>query len=167
MSMAALRSLAFNLVLFASLLISHHLGGGNFSFSPFLVPFLGLSFAYFLFWPVAEFTGPQLAAVLFLFQALGHMTLGSTAKVSDGTMVASHACVFLASYFVAAKLDKTILSLFELLFSYFLPNCFHSLDVFIEEHRNLRSFSKDIAPTPFCWPSLLNRGPPTLAIMQR
>ncbi|MCX6429983.1 MAG: hypothetical protein NTX12_03265 [Actinobacteria bacterium] len=164
MSMAALRSFALNLVLFASLIISHHLGGGNFSFSPYLVSLLVFSFIYFTIRPTAEFTGPQLAGVLMLFQAIGHLTLGSTAGASDTRMVASHVIVFILSYLAVERFDKAILAMFSLLFSFFSLTLFIAIKYVQPRPSAILDQCHEVAPQLLLWSSCLNRAPPLFAI---
>jgi hypothetical protein len=118
---SAIRSLTLNLVLFIGLVLSHHIGGGMASFSPFLIPVFAISF--FVFWtkPGEVIRGPYLALLLVFIQVLGHLELASSASVSTLQMTVSHIVGIAVSYFVASNFDRCILGLFEVLGSFFLP----------------------------------------------
>ena len=118
---SAIRSLTLNLVLFVGLLLSHHLGGGLASFSPFLVPVF--AFSFFVFWtkPVEIIRGPYLALLLVFIQVLGHFELATSANISTMRMTVSHAAGITLSYFLASNFDRGLLALFEILRSFFQP----------------------------------------------
>lgn len=118
---SAIRSLALNLVLFVGLALSHHLGGGTFSFSPTLLPLFGFSFAVFWLRPCGSVRGPYLALLLVFVQVLGHLDLVSGPHISTMQMVLSHTLGIGLSYYLASNFDRGLLSLFELLRAFFKP----------------------------------------------
>ena len=119
--LSAIRSLTLNLVLFVGLVLSHHLGGGRASFSPFLIPIFALSL--FVFWakPVEIIRGPYLALLLVFIQILGHFELAASANISTLRMTVSHVVGFTLSYFLASNFDQGVLSLVSVLRSFFEP----------------------------------------------
>lgn len=160
----AFRSLTLNLVLFLSLLISHHLGGGDYSLAAGLVPLFFLSFMLFWVRPLRTIEGPKLAAVLVIFQAIGHLSLDSENSVSTIRMSAAHLLAVFASYYLAKDLDRGLLALFNLLASLFVPTTFYLLEAV-----SITSASPFLRSSPYL--SLdylgqsLERGPPTHAII--
>ena len=124
-----LRSLTLNLLLFTSVLLFHHLGGGTFSLSPLVIPLFALSIVYFNARPLKEFNGPGLAATLVVFQMLGHFVFHDDTAASDGRMYVSHSVAVVITYVVARYFEK-ISYIFEALvesvrpiisFAWFIP----------------------------------------------
>lgn len=105
---AGLRSLLLNVLLFLSLVISHHLGGGSFLLTPSLFLVFALSSALFTFLPVRELEGPLLAAILVAFQLIGHMAAPISHETSAVRMLSSHTIAVVLTYFLTKYLDQVI-----------------------------------------------------------
>ena len=101
-----LRSLTLNLLLFTSVLIFHHLGGGSFSLSPIALPLFVLSIVYFNARPLKEFNGPGLAATLVVFQMLGHFVFHESSAISAERMYSSHGIAVVLTYFISRHFEK-------------------------------------------------------------
>lgn len=101
-----LRSLTLNLLLFTSVLIFHHLGGGSFSLSPITLPLFALSIVYFNARPLKEFNGPGLAAILVVFQILGHFVFHNSSTISAARMYAAHGIAVVLTYFISRHFEK-------------------------------------------------------------
>jgi len=101
-----LRSLTLNLLLFTSVLVFHHLGGGSFSLSPIALPLFVLSIVYFNARPLKEFNGPGLAATLVVFQLLGHFVFHDSSAISAGRMYSSHGIAVVLTYFISRHFEK-------------------------------------------------------------
>ena len=160
---SAIRSLALNLTLFVGLVLSHHLGGGSSSFSPYLIPMFVLSF--FLFWirPVKTIRGPYLALLLVFVQALGHFDLAANANISTVRMSLSHISGIAVSYILATNFDQGLLSILTVLRSFFEPVAFLSFNVVPIATAVPRIDSK-INGFAECFDDLRKRGPPSLAV---
>ena len=115
-----LRSLTLNLLLFTSVLLFHHLGGGSFSLSPLVIPLFALSTVYFNARPLREFNGPGLAATLVVFQMLGHIVFHNNSAISSARMYSSHGIAVVLTYFISRHFEK-ILNAFEALIEAVLP----------------------------------------------
>ena len=115
-----LRSLTLNLLLFTSVLLFHHLGGGSFSLSPLVIPLFALSIVYFNARPLKEFNGPGLAATLVVFQMLGHIVFHNNSAVSSERMYSSHGIAVVLTYFISRHFEK-ISNAFEALIEAVLP----------------------------------------------
>ena len=115
-----LRSLTLNLLLFTSVLLFHHLGGGSFSLSPLVIPLFALSIVYFNARPLKEFNGPGLAATLVVFQMLGHFVFHDSQAISAGRMYSSHGIAVVLTYFISRHFEK-ISTAFEALIEAVLP----------------------------------------------
>jgi hypothetical protein len=115
-----LRSLTLNLLLFTSVLLFHHLGGGSFSLSPLVIPLFALSTVYFNARPLREFNGPGLAATLVIFQILGHFVFHDGTALSNERMFLSHGIAVVITYFLARYFDK-ISTAFDALIEAVLP----------------------------------------------
>lgn len=101
-----LRSLTLNLLLFTSVLLFHHLGGGTFSLSPLVIPLFALSIVYFNARPLKEFNGPGLAATLVVFQMLGHFVFHDSSAISAERMYSSHGIAVVLTYFISRHFEK-------------------------------------------------------------
>jgi hypothetical protein len=115
------RSLILNSFLFISVFASHHLaGGGVVLSSPILLLFL---FSLLIFWkkPIVEFEGPGLAAVLIIFQLLGHILMEQSSEVSSIQMLLAHFTAAILTYKFAHKLDYLARHYLELLLELLLP----------------------------------------------
>lgn len=115
-----LRSLTLNMLLFTSVLLFHHLGGGSFSLSPLVVPLFALSIVYFNASPLKEFNGPGLAATLVVFQMLGHFVFHNSSAISAERMYSSHGVAVVLTYFISRHFER-ISNAFEALIEAVLP----------------------------------------------
>jgi len=115
-----IRSLTLNIFLFLSVVIFHHLGGGSFSINTVTIPLFILSIFYFNARPLSTFHGPGLAAILVIFQLLGHLIFQSNQTTSQFRMYLSHATAIILTYFVARYFEKISTSL-ELLLASAIP----------------------------------------------
>lgn len=160
---SAIRSLTLNLVLFIGLVLSHHIGGGQASFSPFLIPVFAISF--FVFWtkPVDHIRGPYLALLLVFIQGIGHLELASSAKVSTLQMTAAHLIGIVLSYFLAANFDRCLLGLFEILGSFFRPATLVLFKLIRRRFSNLTFIREGFNATDQ-FGSIARRGPPSLMV---
>jgi hypothetical protein len=156
---SAIRSLTLNLVLFIGLALSHHIGGGMASFSPFLIPVFAISF--FVFWtkPVEVIRGPYLALLLVFIQGVGHLELASSASVSTLQMTLSHLLGVVLSYFLATNFDRGLLSLLGV-----LRSCFRPTTLLLFKPIRSRLCNLTFAPALFNaseqFGSIARRGPP-------
>jgi hypothetical protein len=106
-----LRSLVLNVFLYASVIFSHHLGGGTFSVKPVILISIALSISYFSFKPINEFKGPQLAAALVIFQLIGHLLFSENSLSSGVQMYLSHCIAVFLTYYLAQNFEKVLLSI--------------------------------------------------------
>lgn len=162
-AVAAARSLALNLILFLSLEVSHHLGGGDYSLPVIVFPIFIFSFLFLWARPVKDLRGPHLLSLLVLFQVVGHIALTSNQSIATSQMSFAHLTGVGAGYFVAANFDQSILSLVELLASCFIPLHF----ILPKLVRQLESTfftrrTSEFLTNYFC--GLSKRGPPQCAI---
>jgi hypothetical protein len=105
---AAVRSLLLNTLIFLSLVVSHHLGGGTFLLTPAVVSIFAVSYLIFRFYPLKELEGPRLTAILVLYQLLGHMAAPVQKDVSENRMICSHFFAVLVTYILAKYFDAFI-----------------------------------------------------------
>ena len=123
---AGIRSVILNSLLFLSLIISHHLGGGVFVLTHPTILVVIISSIIFWIRPIKEFKGPLLAAVLVSFQLIGHMCAPVSSNHSDLRMFSSHAIAVFMTYAIAKNFDGAI-CVFENVISYLFGSTIYSL----------------------------------------
>lgn len=123
-----IRSLILSSFLFLSVITSHHLAGGEIvNISPLCL----ISIAAFVFFSVKfpkSLEGPKLAALLLIFQLVGHFIL-NTNSTSDIKMFFSHAFALYATYKFIEKIDFIETGLFEFFSKIILPIKLHPIQL--------------------------------------
>jgi len=115
------RSLILTNILFLSVTLSHHLAGGQ--IQEFKMLYLLLIATFLFFWkkPIKNFEGPSLAAILIIFQLLGHILMQQNTANSDSRMIFSHTFSILLTYSFAKKIDELAQHVYLLIRDIFIP----------------------------------------------
>ena len=154
-----LRSLILNSFIFFSVFASHHLAGGGVVLSgPILLLFL---LSLLIFWkkPILEFEGPVLAAVLTIFQLLGHLLMEQNPDVSSTQMMLAHVVATILTYKFAHKLDSIARHYLELLLELLRP--FPSEIIVVrQDEKHLINAEIELFKTDSIPFSILGRAPP-------
>jgi len=124
---AAFRSLVLTNILFLGVALSHHLAGGQIQDISMLYLLLIATFLFFWKKPLKNFEGPSLAAILIIFQLLGHILMQQNADNSDSRMFFSHTFSILLTYSFARKIDELAHHVLLLIKEVFIPKIFISL----------------------------------------
>ena len=129
LSSAGFRSLILTNILFLSVTLSHHLAGGQ--IQNFRMLYLLLIATFLFFWkkPLKNFEGPSLAAILIIFQLLGHILMQQNTDNSNSQMVFSHTFSILLTYSFARKVDELAQKLFLLIKDVFIPKALRSFSI--------------------------------------
>lgn len=154
-----LRSLILNSFIFISVFASHHLaGGGVVLSSPILLLFL---LSLLIFWkkPIVEFEGPGLAAVLTIFQLLGHLLMEQAPEVSSTQMILAHIVATILTYKFAHKLDYLARHYLELLLELLLPIS-SEIIVVRQDEKHLINTDLELVKTNSIPRLILGRAPP-------
>ena len=102
----AIRSTVLASVCTLSMVMAHLIGGGELIitwFAPFV--FISSTAIFFIKNP-KEFSGPTLAAVLLIFQLVGHASFGMSH--SDGRMSVAHVVALLISYHLVRHFEEIV-----------------------------------------------------------
>ena len=102
----AIRSGALASLCTLSMVIAHVLGGGAITINWFAPCVLFLSAAIFILKNPKDFAGPELAAVLLVFQVAGHFSFGISH--SDGRMSLAHVVALLISYHLVRHFEEIL-----------------------------------------------------------
>ena len=102
----AIRSAALASLCTLSMVIAHLLGGGEITINWFAPCVLVLSAAIFFHKNPKEFSGPTLAALLLIFQLVGHASFGISR--SDGRMSVAHVVALLISYHLVRHFEEIV-----------------------------------------------------------
>ena len=102
----AIRSGALASLCTLSMVIAHLLGGGEITINWFAPCVLVLSAAIFFHKNPKEFSGPTLAALLLIFQLVGHASFGISR--SDGRMSLAHVVALLISYHLVRHFEEIV-----------------------------------------------------------
>ena len=114
--------------LFLSMIAAHLIGGGSFEFNFLLPAILIGTFVLLYVKKVNELTGPQLAALILLFQFFGHMTISAHAMNSNLQMSASHVIAGIAGFHVVRRCQRCIERVEQKFISFFIPQIFRAID---------------------------------------
>ena len=129
LSSAGFRSLILTNILFLSVTLSHHLAGGEIQNFKMLYLLLIATFLFFWKKPLMNFEGPSLAAILIIFQLLGHILMQQNTANSDSRMFFSHTFSILLTYSFARKIDELAQKLFLLIKDVFIPKTIKSFSI--------------------------------------
>ena len=102
----AIRSGALASLCTLSMVIAHLLGGGEITINWFAPSVLVLSAAIFFFRNPKDLAGPELAAVLLVFQMAGHFSFGMAH--SDGRMSVAHVVALVVSYHLVRHFEGIV-----------------------------------------------------------
>jgi hypothetical protein len=162
-TVSGIRSFALNSTLFLSLLLSHHIGGGDFNLSPFLLFVFIPSFLLFLVRPVSSIRGPFLAMLLLFIQFLGHFELSPNMNVPILRMSLAHIAGMVVGYAVSCDFDRRFNALVELLHSFFAAP-FLVVNNSIIEFNEIFIFGTDSVAVSRFFNNVRKRGPPSFAV---
>ena len=101
-----IRSVVLTLVLFTTVLISHHIAGGAASISPYAIALFAATFLVFRNFHSKDLEGPKLAAILVIFQGIGHVALSAPATSSPFRMITAHVISVVVGYAFTINLDR-------------------------------------------------------------
>ena len=155
-----IRSLVLTLVLFTTVLISHHMAGGAASISPYALALLFRNFH------PKDLEGPKLAAILVIFQGLGHVALSAPASSSPFRMITAHAISVVVGYTFTINLDRGASFIRVLLSSIFRVPHFSVRNVAIVVYQKTIQ-ERDYFPRWSISGDVSRRGPPVLAMQWR
>jgi hypothetical protein len=102
---AGIKTLFLNSLLFVSLIASHHIGGGSFEITQGFIFLMVASTLFFWAKPPRDFQGPWVAAILVIFQGIGHWVLPINSEISEVRMTFSHLAAVVGTYFLAKYFD--------------------------------------------------------------
>ena len=159
---AGVRSVLLSTLLFFSLAISHHLGGGAFVLT--LPTILILIISAIIFWikPIKEFEGPALASLLIAFQLIGHIFSPVSSNPSELRMIFSHVIAVFATYALAKNFDAVVI-VFENVIAYLFGSALFSSKIFLQRIRfNLFVELKEASKETFL-EKLFGRAPPSFS----
>lgn len=102
----AIRSTGLASLCTLSMVIAHLLGGGEITINWFAPLVFFSSAAIFFIKNPKEFSGPTLAALLLIFQLVGHASFGMSH--SDGRMSVAHVVALLISYHLVRHFEEIV-----------------------------------------------------------
>ena len=102
----AIRSTGLASLCTLSMVIAHLLGGGEITINWFAPLVFFSSAAIFFIKNPKEFSGPTLAALLLIFQLVGHASFGISR--SDGRMSVAHVVALLISYHLVRHFEEIV-----------------------------------------------------------
>ena len=161
-----IRSLVLTLVLFTTVLISHHMAGGAASISPYALALFTSTFLLFRNFHPKDLEGPKLAAILVIFQGLGHVALSAPASSSPFRMITAHAISVVVGYTFTINLDRGARFIRVLLSSIFRVPHFSVRNVAIIVYQKTIQ-ERDYFPRWSISGDVSRRGPPVLAMQWR
>ena len=148
--------------LFLSMIAAHAIGGGSFEFSLFLPIILIGTYLFFYFRKVNEFSGPQLAALVLVFQFLGHMTINGHGMHSNLGMSISHLVAGVIGFHVVRRCERCIEIVEQKFVSVFIPQIFRRINISILRDCHFASESHSAIVSIFK-ATIRDRAPPSLA----
>ena len=126
-------SILISSALFLSMISAHVLGGAAFEFNPALPLILIASIIFLYFKKLNEFSGPQLAALLLLFQFMGHFVVG-THSMATAQMSIAHGISGVLGFLTVRHCERCIAKTQDRFVAIFLPQVFDSIRFAVSEN---------------------------------
>ena len=153
----AIRSLALSSVCTLSMVIAHLLGGGELIITWFAPFVFSSSTAIFFIKNPKEFNGPTLAALLLIFQLVGHLSFGN--PKSDDRMAVAHVIALTLSFQLVRHFESIVSRVGSMFARNFTFKLIAIPQIFSQQVFSVQSFDK----TSNILRSLSDRAPPLRA----
>ena len=139
-----------------SMVIAHLLGGGELTINWFAPCVLVFSLVMFYIKNPRDFAGPELAAILIVFQAAGHFSFGISH--SDGQMSIAHLVALIVSFNLVRQFERIIERVGIYLARNFVFNFFKFPEKLVNPSIWVRRFNNSHE----CLKHAFERAPPTI-----